>query len=229
MPVPHITVPDQNPFVAYTVTTAQADFRIEWTVFDQTDLRIVVGGTELAQADFVIVGDGGYEGGYPGATVTLDVAVSDTTVRIWSEMPPVRINDFNEGAGFPARSLNTELDRATARLRDMRLRLQRTPTLSRATSGALLVSQAGEMRTNEGKTATLAYTLPQAAPGLIFPFAVVAAYSLQVLANSGDAINDAGSTGTTLSSATVGCVIEVRGIDADTWLVASKNGTWALA
>lgn len=229
MVTPHITVPDQTPFISYTVTGSTSAFRIEWTLFDKTDLRVVVGGAELEQGDFEITGDTGYEGGYPGATVTLDSAVANTTVRIWSEMPPVRINDFTEGGGFPARALNTELDRATARLRDMRLRMQRTPTIARATSGALTAAQAGQMFTNEGASTTLAYTLPAASAGLIFPFAVVAAHTLQILTASGDTIYDATATGTTLSASAIGSIIEVKGTDADTWIVASKNGTWSLA
>jgi hypothetical protein len=226
---PHVTVPDQSPFISYTVTSAEDEYRIEWTLFDKTDLRVVVGGRELAQNEFEITGDGGYEGGYPGATVTLDVAVSNTTVRIWSEMPPVRINDFTEGGGFPARALNTELDRATARLRDMRLRMQRTPTLARSTSGALTVAQAGQMWTNEGASGTLAYTLPQASAGLTFSFAVVVAQTLQILSFSGDTIYDATSSGDTLSASAIGCIIELKGTNEDTWLVASKNGTWAVS
>jgi hypothetical protein len=229
MPTPHITVPDQTPLAEFAVTSSEDTFAFSFTYFDATDLRVSAAGVELSQSEFTVVGDTGYEGGYPSGTVTLDVAVANCTVLIWSEMPPVRINDFTEGGGMPARALNTELDRATARLRDMRLRQQRIPTLARATSGALTAAQAGQVWTNQGQSGTMAYTLPQASAGLIFPFAVVAAYTLQIVAHNGDTIYDATSSGTTLSASAVGCVSELKGTDDGTWMVTSKNGTWALS
>lgn len=219
----HITVPDDDPFVEFAVTSSEDEFDFTFTYFDETDLRVTVNSVELAQSAFEVVGTPGYEGGYPGGTVTLDTPVSNSTVRIWSEMPPARVNDFLEGPGFPARSLNTELDRLTARARDVRLRFQRTPVLAFALDHTLTADEAGQIFTNQGKVATYTYTLPAASAGLIFPFAVVAAFSLVIDAAGSDTVGGAGS----LSNAAIGSMITIRGFDDGLWLVESSSGTWA--
>jgi hypothetical protein len=219
----HITVPDDDPFLETAVTGSTSAFPFTFTYFDATDLRVTVNSVELAQADFEVVGTPGYEGGYPGGTVTLDVAVSNSTVRIWSEMPPARVNDFLEGPGFPARSINTELDRLTARQRDVRLRFQRTPVLAFANNHTLTADEAGQIFTNEGKSATYTYSLPAASAGLVFTFAVVVAFSLVIDAAGSDTVGGAGS----LSNTAIGSMITLRGFDSGLWLVESSSGTWA--
>lgn len=225
----HITVPDQSPFLETTVTVSQTNFAFTFTYFDKTDLRVSVGSVELTQDDFEVNGTPGYEGGYPGGTVVLDVAVTSTTVRIWSEMPPVRVNDFNEGAGLPARAANTELDRLTARQRDMRLRLQRVPVLSfSGSSKTLVASDAGQLFTNDGKVATFTYTLPSASAGLIFAFAVNAAYALHAVCAGNDTISYSGASGTDIHALALGCYLELEAVSDTLWVVRAVNGTWSL-
>lgn len=219
----HITVPDDDPFVEFAVTSAEDEFAFTFTYFDATDLRVMVNSVELPQFDFTVVGTPGFEGGYPGGTVTLDVAVSNSKVRIWSEMPPARVNDFLEGPGFPARSINTELDRLTARARDVRLRFRRTPVIAFLIDHTLSADDAGQIFTNEGSTATLTYTLPAASAGLVFTFAVVAAFGLVLDAAGSDTVGGAGS----LSNAAISSIIVIRGMDSGLWLVESSSGTWA--
>jgi hypothetical protein len=220
----HITVPDQTPFLEVVVTVSQTAFPFVFTFFDKTDLRVTVGSRELAQSAFTVDGTPGFEGGYPGGTLNLNVAVTDTVVRIWSELPPVRVNDFLEGAGFPSRAVNTELDRLTARQRDMRLRLQRTPVLAYAgSSKALAASDAGQLFTNDGQSAAFTYTLPAASAGLKFAFAVNAAEDLIVAAQSGDAIDGAAS----ITGSALGCYVEVMALNDTTWVKRTVNGTWS--
>jgi hypothetical protein len=220
---PHITVPDESPSADFAVVGSTSDFAITWTVFDQTDLRVTVNSVELLQSEFSFVGTAGYEGGYPGGTVTLNVAVTNSAVRIWSEMPPARVNDFLEGAGMPARALNTEFDRLTARARDVRLRNQRTPVLAFATNHTLTEAEAGQIFTNEGASATRTFTLPPASAGLLFTFAVVVAHSLVIDADGTDTVGGAA----TLTGAAIGDMIAIRGFDDGTWSVESSSGTWA--
>lgn len=219
----HIQVPDESPDADFAVTSAEDDFAITWTVFDQTDLRVTVNSVELLQAEFSFVGTPGYEGGYPGGTVTLNTPVSSSQVRIWSETPPARVNDFLEGTGFPARALNTELDRLTACGRDMRLRMQRTPVLAFATNHTLDADEAGQIFTNEGLSGSLTYTLPPASAGLKFTFAVVVAHDLVLDAAGADTVGGAG----TLTGSAIGDMICIRGFDDGTWKVESSAGTWA--
>ena len=227
----HITVPDQNPFIEYTATASQTSFAFTFTFFDATDLRVTQDGVELAQSAFEVTGTTGYEGGYPSGIVVLDSAASaGDIIRIWSETPPVRVNDFMEGAGFPARASNTELDKLTARLRDMRLRLQRIPTISKSADDALSISDMGQVFTNEGASGALDITLPDASAGLRIIVAVVQALSLNIsTATSTDLIYDAGSSGDDFASSTVGSIAELVCVSDSIWLVVSKNGTWALS
>lgn len=214
----HITVPDQTPSADFAVTSPQSSFAISFTVFDKTDLRVTVNSVEVEQADFDFFGTLGFEGGYPGGIVTFGSSVSNSVVRIWSEMPPARTNDFLEGAGLPARSINTELDRLTARARDIRLRFQRTPTLAFATDHTLTEDEAGQLFTNEGASGTRNFTLPPASAGLRFEFAVVVAFSLVVKSSTGTAL---------FTGAAIGDIIAIRGFDDGTWKVESSAGSWS--
>lgn len=219
----HITVPDQNPNADFAVDDAQSDFVIAFTVFDQTDLRVTVNGAELLQSEFTFVGTPGYEGGYPGGTVTLDTPVTSSTVRIWSEIPPSRTNDFLEGTGMPARALNTEMDRLTARARDMRLRFQRTPVIAHTTDHTLDETEAGQIFTNEGASGAITYTLPPASAGLSFGFAVVVAQYLNIEADGDDEIGGSASA----SGGALGDMIFLRGFDDGTWKLESSAGSWS--
>lgn len=219
----HITVPDETPSADFTVTSAEDTFAITWTVFDQTDLRVTVNGGELLQSEFAFTGTPGYEGGYPGGDVVLNTPVSSSEVRIWSEMPPARVNDFLEGTGVPARSINTELDRLTARMRDVRLRFQRTPVIAHTINHTLTADEAGQIFSNEGASATVNYTLPPASAGLEFTFAVTVAHSLGAVAHSGETVGGAAN----LSNAAIGSMLKIRGFDDGTWSVESSSGTWA--
>lgn len=220
---PHITVPDESPSADFAVTSSEDTFAITFTVFDQTDLRVTVNSVELLQAEFDFTGTPGYEGGYPGGDVVLLTPVSNSAVRIWSEMPPARTNDFLEGTGMPARSLNTEMDRLTARARDMRLRFQRTPVLAFLTNHTLDETEAGQIFTNEGLSGSLTYTLPAASAGLLFGFAVVVAHNLVIDAAGSDTVNGSG----TLTGSAIGDMIFLRGFDDGTWKVESSAGSWS--
>jgi hypothetical protein len=220
----HITVPDQTPSADFAVTSSQSDFAISFTVFDQTDLRVTVNGQELLQADFTFVGTPGYEGGYPGGTVTLDTPVTSSAVRIWSEIPPARVNDFLEGPGVPSRSINTEFDRITARMRDMRLRMERAPVIAHSSDHTLEETEAGQVFTNEGASATVTFTLPPCTSGLKYPFAVVVAHSLVISRDGSDTIG--GSAASSLTGTGIGSMIVLRGTDSGIWLIESQTGTW---
>jgi hypothetical protein len=219
----HITVPDQTPSADFAVVGSTADFALTFTIFDKTDLRVTVNGAEKLQADFDFVGTPGFEGGYPGGTVTLLAPVTNSAVRIWSEMPPARVNDFLEGPGLPARAVNTELDRLTARMRDVRLRFQRTPTIAHVLDHTLTADEAGQFFTNEGSSGQMDYTLPPASAGLKFGIAVVDNHPIGLLAHSGEYVG--GSS--TLTGSVIGSMICVVGTDEGKWLIESSIGTWA--
>lgn len=113
----HITVPDEPTATTFTVTTAQSVFAVTWTCFAKADIRVRVGSTELTQADFTFTGNPGTEGGFDGATITLNTTVSSTTVVIWRDIPVARTEDFGPGP-VSSRDRNTALDRLTGMIQD---------------------------------------------------------------------------------------------------------------
>src|SRR5262245_17757850 len=119
MPNPHITVPDETPLAEFVVSVSTDTFAFTFVFFDRDDLKVTVNDQLLESDEYAVTGNTGYEGGYVGGTVVLDDAVTSGTVRIYSDLPPVRLHDFLEGSGFRATAVNTEIDRLTARQRDM--------------------------------------------------------------------------------------------------------------
>lgn len=113
----HITVPDESTVTTFVVTTAQSVFSVPWTCFDKTDISILVNGVALLQTDFTFVGNPGAEGGFDGATITLNVAVSSSTVIIYRAIIVQRTEDFGAGP-VSSRDRNTALDRLTAMMQD---------------------------------------------------------------------------------------------------------------
>lgn len=229
MPNPHITVPDEEPLKEYDVVVSRSEFPFTFTFFDRDDLRVTVNDRQLDADEYEVTGTTGYEGGYPGGTVTLDVAVTNSSVRIYSDLPPVRLNDFLEGGGFRATPVNTEIDRLTARQRDTRLRFQRIPTFSDSTDRPLVNADMGALWTNKAASGAIDLTLPPASAGLHVWFAVVNAFALNIVCNADDEIDDDGATGTEMLSSTVGSIFHLICVDTGTWVVDSKNGTWALS
>jgi len=113
----HITVPDESTVTTFAVTASQSVFSIPWTCFDKTDIGIFVNGVALLQTDFTFVGNPGTEGGFDGATITLNVAVSSSTVIIYRAIVVQRTEDFGAGP-VSSRDRNTALDRLTAMIQD---------------------------------------------------------------------------------------------------------------
>jgi len=228
MPNPHITVPDETPLAEFDVTASEDEFAFDFVFFDRDDLIVTVNDKRLEDSEYEVAGTTGREGGYIGGVVTLDVAVTSSNVKVWRDILPVRSGDFLEGAGFRATPINTEFDRLTARQQDTRLRFQRVQTFSSSTDKSLLAANMGCQWTNKAASGAIEYTLPAASAGLHAWFSVVNALSLTVLCEGDEEILNAGSTGTEMASSTIGSILHLIGTDTGTWVVDSKNGTWAL-
>lgn len=109
------------------------------------------------------------------------------------------------------------------------------PTVStetHATDYAVLTSDSGKHFNNIGAVGTVIFSLPPAAAGLEFSFAVYVTQILRVLANTGDqiAIGD-------LNSAAAGNVesnlpfssIKIECHDGAQWIASSSIGSWTVA
>jgi hypothetical protein len=113
----HITVPDEPTVTTFNVAAPQTVFSVPWTCFDKTDIQVKVGAVVLEQTDFTFTGNPGTEGGFDGATITLNTAASATTVVIWRSIIVQRTEDFGPGP-VSSRDRNTALDRLTAMIQD---------------------------------------------------------------------------------------------------------------
>jgi hypothetical protein len=84
------------PIVEYRVGSGERDtFPISFRVMEQQNLRVAIDDEELDQTDFTFTGRrNGNLPGYDGGIVTLDTAITDCIVRIWSDPVPVRTTDF---------------------------------------------------------------------------------------------------------------------------------------
>lgn len=84
---------------------------------------------------------------------------------------------------------------------------------------------------NQGASGAVTFSLPAAAAGRTYSFAVFASQTLEVLAHSGDLIaygNTIGSTGGNLSINTPYSFVTIEAHSGGVWLVTSMVGNWNL-
>lgn len=97
---------------------------------------------------------------------------------------------------------------------------------------ALLASQSHSIIHNSGASGQVIISLPAAAAGLVFSFAVATAQNMRVTAASGDTIRvGAGVSGAGghADSATVGGTVTLAALDATQWVATAGNATgWTL-
>jgi hypothetical protein len=133
-----LTIPDAVPYVEYTVGgTPTATFAVPFPITDDLDLVVRIGGAggvTLDAADYAYTPDSDVYGGYPTGEILLDVAVSDTTVEIWRDIPVYRTSEYGSGP-LSLDDLNADMARVQAQLQDVRLQ------------GDLQVSAASEFAT----------------------------------------------------------------------------------
>lgn len=117
-----MTISDTTPRVQYTVGSGgQTAFTVNFQFFAVTDLAVYNGATQLTYAaspadatQYSVTGAGDPSGG----TVTLGAAVASTTVTIVRDVPVARSTDFPPSGPFQIDSLNDELDKFTAMVRE---------------------------------------------------------------------------------------------------------------
>lgn len=120
--MPHVLIPDEEASVLFASQTGVGPYAFGFTYFEKPDLRVRVGGVDIAQGNFSVAGNA-LEGGFDGGEVTLVVPAANQSVLITREKKPVRITDFSNGP-ISARNLNTELDKMTAIVADVLRKLK---------------------------------------------------------------------------------------------------------
>jgi len=118
----HVTVPNLPRYTSFSVgsTATTGPFAFSFTVFDKSDLRVSVDGTELGSGDFTFAGTAGYEGGFPGGSISLISSVSNAEVKIWADTLALRTDDIIPGNPNQVRDINTTLDRLTVQAQELR-------------------------------------------------------------------------------------------------------------
>lgn len=137
-----LTIPDEQTFATFTVTTSTSAFPITFSLFAKADLTVLVAGAALDQSAFTFTGTLLEGGGYDGGTVTLNTAVDDVTVRIERNVAPARASNFAPANNVPVGSVDQALNRLTANAQDLKRRLDETGPEQAAASAAVASAQA---------------------------------------------------------------------------------------
>lgn len=119
-----LTIPDEPTSADFTVTTEQSVFPINFAIFDKTNLRVQVGGLNVATSDFTFTGTLLEGGGYKGGVVTLNTPAGPGTVRVWRRIKPVRPSNFASQTSVPVRTVDMELNKVVAQQQDVMLALE---------------------------------------------------------------------------------------------------------
>jgi len=85
---------------------------------------------------------------------------------------------------------------------------------------------------NIGAAGTVTFTLPTPAVGLVFGFAVMAAYNLIIQAPGGSFVymgTVPSSSGGSLTSSSVGSYVYFKCRSSTVWVVQTVSGTWSVA
>ncbi len=118
-----LTIPDEQTFATFTVTTSTSAFPITFSLFAKADLTVKVAGVALEQSAFTFTGTLLEGGGYDGGTVTLNTAVDDVTVRIERNVTPARTSNFAPASTTPVQSVDQALNRQMAISQDHKRRI----------------------------------------------------------------------------------------------------------
>jgi len=115
----HLTIPDQEATVTYSAATGSGPYNVTFPITSSLDLRVAVGGVELASSAFTFTPTTVVTGGYQAGYITLATAAAAEDVVVWRDIPLIRDDDFANGP-LPMDALNTALDRLTAQVQDAR-------------------------------------------------------------------------------------------------------------
>jgi hypothetical protein len=122
----HVIIDELDEPITYTVGgTPQSEFAIPFPFFAASDIIVYVDDELVATADYTVEGlfvqnGDPVEGAFGSGTVTLDTAVSNVDVKLDRFIGGTREDDFSSSAPLSSRSVNSALDKLTARDQDLR-------------------------------------------------------------------------------------------------------------
>lgn len=115
-----LIIPNETVEIEYAVgaTPSTGPFTIPFSFFADEDVRVSVNDgtdtTELTIVDDYSVAGVAVDGGYDGGSITLGVAVSNSTVRVYRSVVIDRTTNFPQSGPFDIGELNTELNKIIA-------------------------------------------------------------------------------------------------------------------
>ena len=134
-----IIISDTEPRVQYTATAGQTSFTVGFEFFDNADLKVFNGTTQLtysaspANATQYSVSGAGQTG---GGSITLGApgATLNDTITIYRDLAIERTTDFPTSGAFQIGSLNTELDKIIAMCQQLERDLKFSPKAAATTA-----------------------------------------------------------------------------------------------
>lgn len=97
------------------------------------------------------------------------------------------------------------------------------------TDTAITATSTGQVYTNAGATGAITFTLPNTpVAGEHVTFIVQAAQTININAPGGTGFRDGGTTGTVMSSGTIGSVLYLIATNSTTWETVHRTGNWAM-
>lgn len=220
--MPHVIVDTTSPRADYTVgATAQSVFTVPFAFFNTSDLLVYVGGVlKTLTTDYTVTGTA-VDGGFQGGSVTLNTAVTNTTVSVIRNTPIERTTDFP----YPSPTLNiqaldTQLDEFTAWMQQLNANIGRTlaqPTTDATAMSALpaTANRASKFLGFDANGNPIALGSLGVARGV---------WATATVYNQGDSVED-GSAGAATGNGYVCVVPHTSGV----WATDLAAGKWKLA
>lgn len=187
----HVTIPELEEPVTYTVgATPQSEFDIPFPFFAASDILVYVDGEAVAAADFTVTGlfvqnGDPVEGAFGSGTMTLDTPVSNVDVTLDRFVGARREDDFSSAAPLSVRSVNTAIDKLTARDQDLRREFTTGVggAATSATAAAAAAAEAAESETAAEAAKEAAEALVADPPSFLTP-SVMAGLKVHALGSS---------------------------------------------
>ena len=137
-----LTIADNEPRVQYTVgsSASTGPFAIPFEFFDNSDIKVIItdtttlADTTLAQhpSGFTITATAADDGFLKDGSLTLAASVTNSRVTIYADYALTKTTNFPLSGAFDIASLNTQISRVFAALKQQSLTLARTIAFSRS-------------------------------------------------------------------------------------------------
>lgn len=124
-----VLIPDQERITAYSPVALTTAFAVGFPILAAPDVEVWIDDVLQDSDDWTMTLGSVVDGFYSSAIVTLDTAVENVVVEIVGSRRPYRTEQYQEGRGVPASSLNRDMNRLAATMRELYDRSRRSLTV----------------------------------------------------------------------------------------------------